>query len=108
MDTQRSNHRRPIPANGLLLVVAAMLGVLILDRIDERALRGHGSVAMASSQPEATGSLISAADQRKQIIAEVRAISQRLASMEQRLAKPIQVKVIEMPMQKEKPVPAGN
>ncbi len=108
MNTKRVNPAQTIRSNALVLLVAAMLGVMILDRMEDRGVRGVGSVAHAASQPESTGSLISAADQRKQIIAELRTISQRLASVEQRLAKPMQVRVIEMPVQKDKPAPSGN
>lgn len=108
MDTKRAHSGRLMNTNALTAVVAVMLGVLVLDRVEQRGVQGSGQAALASGQPESGGSLISAADQRKQIIAEIRQISQRLDAIDKRLAKPIQVKVVEMPAQKEKaPVP-GN
>lgn len=108
MDTKRAHPGRLMNTNALTAVVAIMLGVLVLDRVEQRGVQGSGQAAHASDQPEAGGSLISAAEQRKQMIVELRNISQRLAAVEQRLAKPIQVKVIEMPVQKEKAPATGN
>lgn len=87
-----------------------MLGVLVLDRVDGRGVEVRGTTAVASGgQPESATGLISAADQRKQMIAELRVISQRIDAVEKRLAKPLSVKVLEMPAQKaEKPAPAGG
>lgn len=92
------------------MAIAVMLGVLVMDRVDGRAVEMRGSAAVASGgQPESATGLISAADQRKQIIAELRQISQRLDAVDKRLAKPLQVKVLEMPAQKpEKPAPASG
>lgn len=110
MDTNRAQSGRPDGSKILLTAIALMLGVLVLDRVDGRAVQGRGASAIASGeQPEASTGLISAADQRKQMIAELREISQRLDAVEKRLAKPLQVKVLEMPAQKaEKSAPAGG
>lgn len=103
MDTKRAQSEGTGSVRVLLTVIAVMLGILVLDRVEERGLRGGGSAAYASGQPETAGALVSAADQRKQIIAELRTMSQRLDAVEKRLAKPLQVKVLEMPVQKERP-----
>jgi hypothetical protein len=108
MDTKRAPSGRLLQTNALTVIVAIMLGVLVLDRVEQRGIHGSGQAALASGQPESGGSLISAADQRKQIIAEIRVISQRLDAIDKRLAKPIQVKVVEMPVQKEKAAAPGN
>lgn len=114
MDTQRTTRDGNLTNRVLLSIIAAMLGVLVLDRVDQRAATGLGSVAHASSthtelQPEPAGALVSAAEQRKQIIVEIRSLSARIESLDQKLRKPLPVKVVEMPVQKEKPVPApGN
>ncbi len=110
MDTKRESSTRPEASKVLLTAIALMLGVLVLDRVDGRAVESRGVAAMASGQePESPSGLVSAADQRKQMIAELRQISQRLDAVEKRLAKPLQVKVLEMPAQKaEKPAPAGG
>lgn len=109
MNTHRLVARRPDSSTVLMAVIAVMLGFLVLDRVDERGVSGRGTAAAASgSQPEAQSGLISAADQRKQMISELRTISQRIDAVERRLAKPLQVKVLEMPAQKEKPAPAAG
>lgn len=109
MNTQRHVARRPDPSTVLMAVIAVMLGYLVLDRVDARGVSGRGAAAVASgSQPDGQSGLISAADQRKQMIAELKLISQRIDAVERRLAKPLQVKVLEMPAQKEKPAPAAG
>lgn len=109
MDTKRAQSGGVDATKVLLTAIALMLGVLVMDRIDGRGVEGRGTPAMASSeQPESTGTLISAGEQRKQMIAELRVISQRMDALDRRLSKPLPVKVLEMPTQKEKPAPAGG
>jgi hypothetical protein len=114
MDTQRTSRDGNVTNRILMTAIVALLGVLVLDRIEQRAATGMGSVAHASTlteeaQPEPAGALVSAAEQRKQMIVELRNLSGRIDAIDQKLRKPLQVKVLEMPAQKEKPAPpSGN
>lgn len=97
------------------MLIAVLLGFLILDRIaapsgvlapSQAGAQVHSVKSAPSSTPargpedEASDSRISAADQRKQIIAELRAIQQRMDRFEAVLSKGISVKVTDMPEMK--------
>lgn len=97
----RGDHFR----NGVLTVIAVMLGLLVLGQLGQSPGGGGGpSEARAQAQPEALnspeGGLISAADQRKTIIAELRSLSRKVEQLDARLGKGISVKVTEMPAAK--------
>lgn len=112
METPRIPHRNA--PNTLTVVTAVLLGFLVLDRIAAPSGTGSFGPSQASAQvrsvksgtpaagpeEEPSDSRISAADQRKQMIAELRAISQRLDRVEAVLSKGIQVKVTDMPEMK--------
>jgi hypothetical protein len=92
--------------NAILTVIAVLLGVIVLDRAVVRAgageagLLGGPSAAKAESGPDdedVVGARVSAADQRKVIIAELRNLSHKLDTIDTRLGKGLNVKVIDMP-----------
>ena len=104
--------------NGVLTVIAAFLGLIALERF--AGLAGAPSEASAQvtgaaqREPGESGGLVSAADQRKQIIAELKKMNQRLDQIDGKLKSPMSVKVTDMPPLKlpsEKaagqPAPAG-
>jgi hypothetical protein len=89
--------------NTILTLIAALLLAMMLDR-------GQGSLiplaqAQHQSQPRSSGGdgggddegRVSAAEQRKVIIAELRNLNARMEHMESVLSKPLTVKVTEMP-----------
>lgn len=89
--------------NGVLSVIALFLGLLVVGQFS-----GSGvGPAQASAQPTRirhtgdeepkAGGLVSAADQRKVMIAELRDLGQRLDAIEAILARGLDVKVKEMP-----------
>jgi hypothetical protein len=81
--------------NGVLTVIAVLLGLLVLD-----ARPGAGPAAaraQSEDQPGEGAGLISAGEQRKQMIAELRRISARLERLDARLNAVLNVKVTEMP-----------
>jgi L-asparaginase/Glu-tRNA(Gln) amidotransferase subunit D len=91
--------------NVALTAVAVLLGLLALD------MRSPGSafVNNATAQPGGTigsGSddsqgLVSASEQRKQMITELKAIASRLERVESQLGKGLNVKVTSMPQSKD-------
>lgn len=90
--------RRGTYLNAILTANAVLLGLVLVGN----APRGTASPAesAALAQPPEDGDLsarISAADQRKQIIAELQSISAKMAMLEGRLKGPLTVKVVEMP-----------
>jgi len=94
--------RRPgTYTNALLTLIALLLGVALMQRAGpEEAGAGPGA-AMAALEPPAgpgrgTG-LISAADQRKIMISEIRRIGSRLERIESALSRGISVRVTELP-----------
>jgi hypothetical protein len=105
--------------NTVLTVIAVLLGVIVLDRAVVRAgaadgILGGPSAARAEIGPddeEIAGARISAADQRKVIIAELRNLSHKLDGIDARLGKGLNVKVTDMPpvrMQGERPAPSDK
>lgn len=97
--------RRTTYLNGVLTVIAALLALLVVDRVGEGPV---GTMAMAgppTGEPDPKGGLVSAADQRKQIILELRALGKRLEQVEAQLKGGLSVKVTEMP---ELRLPAGD
>jgi hypothetical protein len=88
-------------ANTLLTLMAGFVIAMMLDR-------GQGSLisvadAQHAQQPATRGGdgddggMVSAAEQRKVMIAELRSLNSRMEHMEAVLAKPMSVKVIDMP-----------
>lgn len=81
---------------GSLTVVAVLLGLGLMER-----LANGPSVALAAPQrsagPDEGGGLLSAAEQRKTIIAELKRISAQLEALDARLKNGISVKVTDMP-----------
>jgi len=92
-----SRHNARVYSNAVLTVIA---GVMVLNWFSQ----GQGGASIASAQPadsefvadDPTGR-ISAAEQRKQMIAELKAASARLERIESALARGISVKVTDMP-----------
>lgn len=85
--------------NTLLTLMAGFVLAMMLDR-------GQGSLmsvadAQHAQQPATRdgddGGLVSAAEQRKVMIAELRSLNSRMDHMEAVLSKPMSVKVIDMP-----------
>lgn len=96
--------------NAMLTVIAVLLAVLVVGRFDSG---GWGGVTLAqgaaqpraSAEPEESGAAarISAAEQRKTMIAQLREISSRLDRIEAVLRAGLDVRVKEMPPTKDKP-----
>jgi hypothetical protein len=81
--------------NAVLTLIAAFLGVGLLERATLPALT---EPAAASAQPDPDqGGLTNALEQRKQIIAELRAMNVRLDRIESKIVNGLSVKVTEMP-----------
>jgi hypothetical protein len=78
--------------NAVLTAIAVFLGLLVLDRYT--SVDAGGSEALAQSSPP---QMVSAAEQRKQIIQELKQISTRLQRLESRLDREMSVKVTDMP-----------
>lgn len=109
METPRSPAR--FASHAPVLLAAAALAVVVLDRPSTPSWDGSGfgpsqawaqvrSVGGGSNavyQEEPVDARVNPADQRKQMIAELRAISQRLDRLEATLAKGLTVKVSDMP-----------
>ena len=100
-----SNHPTHLPRKGgylnvVLTANAVLLGALLFTqaRAGSTAPIALGSTAFAQP-PEETdlNARVSAAEQRKDMIAELRNISQRLANIESRFKGALPVKVTEMP-----------
>lgn len=91
--------------NGVLTAIAALLGVIVLQQANTPGVQGTalaqvGVVGEKTSSEETATGLISAAEQRKAIIAELKNVNDRLSAIEGALAKGISVKVTSMPAQK--------
>ncbi|MEM1329385.1 MAG: hypothetical protein AAGG07_02365 [Planctomycetota bacterium] len=112
MTTDRNTHEgrgrlATGPASTALLAVIA--GLLAVDVLSPRTGEGTSplvafeSVAHAE-QPSGSngGALISAGEQRKMMIAELRQMRGKVDALEKRLASGLQVKVTDMPEQKQR------
>ncbi len=98
---ERTRHSRNGYQNIILSCIAGLLALGAIDRrasSDDAMTRAMGpSAALAQSgQPEA-GGMINAAEQRKQIIAELRLMNTRMERIENKLASGLSVKVTDMP-----------
>jgi hypothetical protein len=95
------NIRRPSArtyTNGVLTVIAA---VLVLNWLGQGATALSTAAAQPADesafQPDDPSGRISAAEQRKQMIGELRSVSARLDRIESALTRGISVKVTDMP-----------
>jgi len=93
--------RRTRYTDALLTVIAVLLGVLALGRMGEVTEPAHAaSTPPGVGQPGKAGEgggLVSAAQQRKVMIAQLKELSKRMEKIEGALNKGITVKVSEMP-----------
>lgn len=97
--------------NGVLTAIAALLGLNLVGHTVDRGsavavaeasqpeqYRRDGAAARAADPRDPTeGGMVSAAEQRKVMIAELRAMNARLAAVESRLGAVMSVSVKEMP-----------
>jgi hypothetical protein len=87
--------------NAALTIIAGLLGVIALDRsgplVSQANAQQHQPATHGGGDDEADAGRVSAADQRKVIIAELRNLSSRVDHLEGTLSKGISVKVTEMP-----------
>ncbi len=90
--------------NLALTAIAALLGLHLLKNsnvtLESSANAQVGVVGTSTGQQDASEGLISAAEQRKQIVNEIQKVSDRLERIESALAKGINVKVTSMPATK--------
>jgi hypothetical protein len=90
MNLTDRNQRRT--TNVLLAAIAGLLGLSILNQA------GVGVASVAQAQPAGgEEGLVSAAEQRKVIISELRGMSSRIEKVEGVLSRGINVKVTDMP-----------
>ncbi len=95
--TQQHTDRRSY-SNAVLTLIALFLGVIAVDRVTANAASANAQSRMAPPAGEPSeGGMISAQEQRKTMITELRGMSQRLDRIEASLQKGISVKVTEMP-----------
>ncbi len=98
--------------NLVLTANAVLLGLLLASqaRPESAGTPGLASAALAGPPEEnELNARVSAAEQRKEMIAELRSMNQRLGALEGRFKGPLAVKVVEMPREnggKPTPVPA--
>ena len=81
--------------NAALTVIAVMLTLLVGERFASKSV--VGGTAEAAPADEATAGLVSAGEQRKQMIAELRSMNARIDKLTSSIKNPMPVKVTEMP-----------
>lgn len=89
-----SGPRRLSYLNGVLTVIAVCLALLVIDRLD---LGTPSAEAGPTAQPDRGAGLISAADQRKIMIAEIKRLTTKVEGVDKALKEGISVKVTDMP-----------
>lgn len=82
--------------NAVLTVIAVMLGLLVADRLIV-APPAAQAVQPGADQPGRNPGLVSAADQRKAIISELKRLGTKLDQVERTMKSGISVKVTDMP-----------
>ncbi len=95
-------NRQRVYLNAILTVNAALMGLLVVNTITplrefEAVSQAQFAAAGAMDGVEDPSGRISAAEQRKQIIAEIRQVSGRVERVEQILSRGLNVKVTELP-----------
>jgi hypothetical protein len=91
-NTQTASDRNQRRTTNILLgAVLCLMGYNALSQT------GVGTASTAFAQPSGEEGLVSAAEQRKVMIAELRSLSSRIERVESVLAKGISVKVTDMP-----------
>jgi hypothetical protein len=89
--------------NGVLTVIAVLMGLVLLNQSG----LGLSASRAEASQPERGTGLVSAADQRKQMIEELKKVSARMEKLEKAIEKGVNVKVTSLPEVK-KPEEGGD
>lgn len=94
--------------NGVLTVIAVVLGLNVAVNLgDSRSILPAAAAQPTGPEGPDTG-LISAAEQRKVMIAELRRLSVRMERIEAKLNSGLSVKVTEMPAMKKDEGDKGN
>lgn len=86
--------------NTMLTAIAVFLALGLVERSSQTTVESSAAGPAAYAQPPAAGEpggLLNALEQRKQIIAELRAIAMRLERIEARLRQRLDVRVVDMP-----------
>lgn len=90
-----NDHRRVGYTNVVLSVIAVCLGLLVIDRYSDGPAAAIAQTR--SDQPGRGTGLVSAADQRKLMIAEIKKLSAKLDAIDKTMKSGLTVKVTEMP-----------
>lgn len=90
--------------NSVLTAIAVLLGLLVLGQYGTPTSAQSGIVTLSGSGPDpsdddqpGSDGRVSAAEQRKTMIAELKAMSRRLDQMNEMMSKGLSVKVTQMP-----------
>lgn len=89
--------KRGMYLNMALTANALLLGLLVVGGPRAGESSPLESAANAAQPADERSGLVSAAEQRKEMISELKNLSARVASMEKAIKGPIAVKVVEMP-----------
>src|SRR5690606_16811220 len=94
--TRRTPMRRRSYSNLMLTVIAGLLALSLVDRATstEGSIASVTAPAHAQNQP---GEMVSAAQQRKMMIAEIKGLGERIDRLDKTMRSGINVKVTEMP-----------
>jgi TolA-binding protein len=83
--------------NSVLTVIALMLGLMATERFFGSSAGGQVATASPVGTDDSVSERVNAADQRKQIIAELKTLNSKLDKMQGSIKSPMPVKVLEMP-----------
>lgn len=81
--------------NAVLTGIAIMMAMLVADRAG--VAPGPAAAHASGEQQPERGTLMNAADQRKQMIAELARLNQAVSRLEAKIAKGLEVRVTDMP-----------
>ncbi len=91
---ERTGGRRTSYQNAALTAIALLLGLGLVDRGADRVATARGA---GEQPPSESAGMVSPAEQRRDMIAELRKANARLEAIEARLKAGLSVKVTDMP-----------
>lgn len=93
----RRHHENAARTNTTLVRVLVTLNIVLLAVMFLQSAPAASVLAQPGAGPTPPQGLVNPADQRREMIAELKRLSQKIDTLNERLSRPLEVRVIEMP-----------
>lgn len=93
----RRHYENTEPSRSAVVRVLVTLNIVLLTVLFLQWTPASSVLAQSGLSPTPPQGLVNPADQRREMIAELKRLSQKIDTLNERLSRPLEVRVIEMP-----------